>query len=260
MTALVDPRNGPDWDTPPCPGARVYVIASTPRTGSTLLARMLWDSGAVGAPKEYLNPMQIRDWEVRLGSPISRVTHGLLRGPAVGLAGRGWWSDARLSEHLRRVRVRRSGGGWFGMKVHWHHWERFFVGPGRDPTAWLGPIRWIRVRRSDRVAQAVSWVRAWQTGAWIRAQPARLPAVYDRRSITARLADIDAGEAGWDAVMVGQQPIEVEYEALAADPIAVTRTVLGALGAPSARPGPPALARQADAVSAAWIERYRAGM
>ena len=78
---LLDPRNGPAFDTGR-EGGRLFVIASTPRSGSTWLARTLWDAG-LGAPKEYFNPTQLRDWEVRCGTPLSRLAHGCLRGRAV---------------------------------------------------------------------------------------------------------------------------------------------------------------------------------
>src|SRR5688572_4337432 len=99
---LLDPRNGPDWDLPRLAGdARTYVIASIPRSGSTLLGNALWDTHRVGAPKEYLNPMQIRDWEARLAPTwITRARHEVLRGPLVALAGRGPWSRARLDRYL----------------------------------------------------------------------------------------------------------------------------------------------------------------
>jgi len=259
MSALADPRNGPEYDLPECTGARTYVIASSPRTGSTLLARMLWDSGRAGAPKEYLNPMQLRDWEVRLGSPLSRWRHGLLWGPTVGLAGRGRWTERRVEDHLRRVRRRRSGGGWFGLKIHWHHFERFFIRPGRDVDAMLDRPVWIRIRRRDRLAQAVSWVRAVQTGAWIRSQHPRITPIYSRALITARLADIEVAEAGWDGFFRGRSVLELDYEGLREDPSLETRRVLDHLGvrAPEVLEIP--LERQADPLSDAWIGRYRAG-
>ena len=124
--SLIDPRNGAEWDLPPFEGeARTYIIASTPRTGSTLLCRSLWDTGVAAAPKEYLNPMQLRDWEVRLGATRrSRFLHRFLVGPAVGFAGRYGWGEAELSAHLARVRARRTGeDGLFGLKIHYHHFH-----------------------------------------------------------------------------------------------------------------------------------------
>ena len=267
---LLDPRNGPDFDLPPCTGARTYVIASTPRSGSTLLARLLWGTERVGAPKEYLNPMQIRDWEVRLGSRASSRLHRFLVGPAVGLAGRGRWTDARLRDHLARVRARRSGGtdgGFFGLKLHWHHYQQWFGSTGRSVDRWLDSPVFVRIRRPDAVAQAVSWARALQTGAWIekqlqsQGQAVRVPPVYNRRLIAARLADLQAAEAGWDGVLAGRAVCEVDYDALVADPRAVVRDVLDFLGVRSPDPGPLELplTRQSDALSSAWIERFRTG-
>jgi LPS sulfotransferase NodH len=159
---LLDPRNGPDWDLPaPDAPPRTYVVASLPRSGSTLLCNLLWDCGAAGAPKEYLNPMQLRDWELRLGAPAARLRNALLVGPAVGaLAGRWGWGPARVQAHLARVRARRSQGGWFGLKLHLHHLRRW---AGAAPLEeLLGPVRVLRIQRGDRLGQALSWARALQ--------------------------------------------------------------------------------------------------
>lgn len=254
MPALLDPRNGPDWDLPPCP-SRTYVLASTPRSGSTLLARLLWDHGGVGAPKEYLNPMQLRDWEVRFGGRVSRRVHGLLRGPAAGLAGKGRWTDRRVDAHLARVRERRSSGGWFGLKLHWHHHQQFFA--HRPLEHALGPVTWLRIRRRDQLGQAVSWELARQTGRWVADQsPWRLP-TYDRRRIFGRLVDLDAAEAGWSALLAGRPVIEVVYEDLVEDPASTLEHVLTGLGV---RPGPlpsPGLRPMGDPVKRAWMERFR---
>lgn len=256
---LLDPRNGPDWDLPPRPSRRTYVVASLPRTGSTLLCRALWDTGLVGAPKEYLNPMQIRDWEVRLGSVTSRVRHRPLRGPLLALVGRSW-SRGRLEDHVQRVMERRTGpGGWFGLKLHRHHLERWV--PDGDLEALLGPIRWIFVTREDHVAQAVSWYRALQTGRWASHQRALLPPIYDRRGIEGRLRRIREQQVAWERLFEerGIAPLRVTYEALDADLVGEIRRVLTYLEVPHPQRLPaPGLARQADPVNAAWIRRFRA--
>lgn len=263
---LVDPRNGPDHDLPPVPPVRhrTWAVASVPRSGSTLLCRLLWDTGRVGAPKEYLNPTQVRDWEVRLGSTAwTRWRHRALTGRAVGLAGRGWWPDARLRDLLDRVRGRRTGPtGWFGLKIHHHHLRHWFLDRGRDPEApeWLGPTRWVRIRRRDRVAQAVSWTRALQTHAWAAEHRPRARPRYRRRAIARRLVAIEAQERGWDAYLSarGHEPVELVYEDLVADPAAAVRAVLTALGEPAeVAGGPLPMRRQADHTSAVWAARFR---
>jgi LPS sulfotransferase NodH len=264
---LLDPRNGPDWDLPtPSVPTRTYVIASLPRTGSTLLSHLLWDTGRVGAPKEYLNPMQIRDWESRLApTAAGRLFHSALRGPAVNvLAGRGRWDRPRIERYLRRVRERRTGdSGWFGLKIHWHHFERWFLSRGLDPEELLGPIRWIALTRDDHVAQAVSWARAMQTGRWASWQSDQLPPIYDPRRIAARLDDIEAGEAGWKAWFEarGVQPLSLTFEQVVADKERAVRAALTWLDDPEAERvpiPPPPLRRQSDGISAAWSARFKA--
>jgi LPS sulfotransferase NodH len=259
---LLDARNSDRHDlSPTTAAARSYLIASTPRTGSTLLCRALWDLDRIGAPKEYLNPVQVRDWQVRLGGPGVRLRHQLLRGPLVGLAGRGPWSDARLRHHLDGVRARRSSpDGWFGLKLHHHHQVRWFERPGRDLDDWFVDARWIRVSREDRLGQALSWVRARQTGQWADHRPARRPPRYRRRAIDAALRDIERGERGWDRILAGRPVLHLSYEELATDLGGCVRRVLDHLGVPGEVPDPtPALSPQADAVSESWRARYLAG-
>lgn len=255
--SLADPRNGPEHDLPRCPGARSYVIASTPRCGSTLLARLLWDHGGAGAPKEYLNPMQIRDWEVRLGGPFSRRLHGMLHGPAVGLAGRGRWSRQRVEAHVARVRERRSSGGWFGLKLHWHHHQRWFGSFPAEEV--LGPVTWVRIRRRDRLAQAVSWELARQTGRWVAEQSTWRVPTYTRSAIHGRLADLDCAEAGWSALLAGREVCEVDYEDLVASPERTLRRVLAHLEVPFRTMPELALRPMGDPNRLAWETRYRSG-
>lgn len=259
---LLDPRNGADFDLPPpARPPRTYVVASVPRSGSTLLCRLLWQTGLVGAPKEYLNPMQLRDWELRLGARRrDRALAASLRGPLVGaLAGRPGWDPARVRAHLERVAARRSSGGWFGLKLHHHHRERWF--PDGEVEDVLGPVRWIRITRDDRLAQAVSWARALQTGQWASWQRPLLPPVYVRGAITRRLRAIEAGERGWDRLLADKRVLSLTYEALAADPAGTLRRVLAWLDVADADavplPSPPTR-RQADGINAAWAARYRA--
>ncbi|MFT5685294.1 MAG: LPS sulfotransferase NodH [Myxococcota bacterium] len=248
---LLDPRNGPGWDLPaPHAPPKTYVIASTPRTGSTLLSRMLWDTGCVGAPKEYLNPMQLRDWEVRLGTTGSRLRHRLLSGRRLAVVGPAW-SAHRLAAHLARVRQRRSGGGWFGLKLHHHHLGRL-----TRPAD-----RWVFLTRTDQVAQAVSWARALQTGQWIGGEAPR-PARYSRWLIQRCLNRVKSGESGWEAffLRIGVSPLRLKYEALTASPGSTLCAALAHLAVSDTNESAaviPTLVSQTDATSSAWIARFK---
>jgi LPS sulfotransferase NodH len=264
---LLDPRNGETFDLPmPEVAPRTYVVASLPRTGSTLLCNALWDTGLAGAPKEYLNPMQVRDLELRLSPDLlHRLVHVPLVGPAVGLAGRGRWTDTRLAGYLARVRARRTGAnGWFGLKIHWHHFERWFVRPDRDPLVWLEPRRWVLVTRRDDVRQAISWAKAERTNRWAEWQRPWLPAVLTRRDIEVKHRAIARAEAAWDAwfAQAGIVPLRVAYEDLVARWDDTLRDVLRFLDEPVAadRPLPrPSLTPQTDEHTERWVARFRDG-
>lgn len=260
---LLDPRNGQAYDLPPTARPRrMYVVASTPRTGSTLLCRSLWDTGLAGAPKEYLNPMQLRDWEVRLGSWTSVVRHRMLSGAGLALIGRLGWDEERLDEHLARVMDRRTGAdGWFGMKLHAHHHRQWFAAHGLEERH--GPVRWIRIHREDRLAQAISWERALQTGRWASHQDAtRVAPRYSRAAINRRLVAIDRDERWWDDHLDGREVLAFSYERLVRNRAVCVREALrwlGIEGASGVGLREAALERQADAVSVEWARRYHAG-
>ncbi len=257
---LLDPRNGSDFDlSPDGRGQRAYIIASVPRSGSTLLARLLWDTGLVGAPKEYLNPMQLRDWTVRDGPAVTRWVHSRLRGSLVGaVVGRGW-SEQQLKRHLERVQSRRSSGGWFGLKLHHHHLIRYGGLPFIDRM--LPHAHWLRITREDRLGQAISWERALGSGQWAAWQPKGRTVPYRRERVRQRLADIEQAESGWNQMLKGRAVWQVSYESLVADPAATVRAALASLGveAPVETPGLPTR-RQADAVTAEWRARWAAGI
>lgn len=260
-THLLDPRNGPEhdlaaWSAPP----RTYVVASTPRSGSTLLCRMLWNTGLVGAPKEYLNPMQLRDWELRRRThPLRRWPVTLIRGPLTPLlSGRIGWGSARVQAHLMHVRQHRSSGGWFGLKLHHHHRVRWFP-EGTLPSA-LGPIRWIRITRQDTVRQAISWGRAQQTGQWASWQSTRLKPRYSARLIAARHRDILSAQKSWDELLDDEQVLQLTYESMIDNPTDTLRSVLRFLDVPGATnvtATDTGLSRQADATTEQWLARYQ---
>lgn len=256
---LLDPRNGPDWDLPPSAGRlQPYVIASSPRTGSTLLARLLWDTGLVGAPKEYLNPMQIRDWGLRMGHPPSRWAMAALRGHAVGLAALPpLCPDPQ--QHLSQVIAHRTGPrGHFGLKLHYHHFEQHCP-KGIAPLLGAEP-RWIHITRQDRLAQAISWDRALQSGQWAAHQTGlRMPERYSRKRIQSALDRIEQQEAGWQAALAGRSVLKLSYEQLVQDKLGTLQACLAWLSVDADSVALPSdgLRKQSDGVSAEWKRRFQ---
>jgi LPS sulfotransferase NodH len=98
----------------------------------------------------------------------------------------------------------------------------------------------VHLSRRNKVAQAVSRLKAEQTGLWHRAAdgserertaPAQ-PAVYDGAHLAAFVAEAVADDAAWDPWFQSQQitPLRLSYEELSADPGGALARILVELG------------------------------
>ena len=151
--------------------------------------------------------------------------------------------------------------GVFAAKLMWDHVERL--------TA-LGPIdelfdrpRYVWVRRGDVVRQAVSLWRAMQTQSWRDdstdgAAGGAVPrySFAALRHLVERLTDHDAR---WRDLLAGAPVLEITYEELTADLPGAIRRTLDHVDVPlpgDAALTQPAMRRQADELSEAWVAAY----
>jgi LPS sulfotransferase NodH len=120
-------------------------------------------------------------------------------------------------------------------------------------------VQWIRTTRNDRLRQAVSTVRAMQTGMWTALLESRGEPVYDADRITGSLNNIRQYEAGWDRYFerIGVSPFTITYEQIDADYQGTMAAVFDYLGVHAAVP-PRQITRQADALNDEWVARYLA--
>ncbi len=242
-----------------------YILCGTPRSGSTLLCGLLSDTGVAGRPDSFYHLPSLPEWAADWGIPddgslTATEFNRLYLAGAIG-AGRG-------------------DTGLFGMRLMGHSLRDFsdrlnMVYPGLPDDAArferaFGRVLFIHLTRADTVAQAVSWIKAEQTGLWHvapdgteveRTAPHRQP-VYDAGRIGQRVAALKDEQTLWTAWFKRNRidPLPISYEALSRDPLDVLRRLLDALGldrraAAGIKPG---VARLTDATSLDWIARYRA--
>jgi LPS sulfotransferase NodH len=213
---------------------RAYALCSVPRSGSSLLAELLCLTGVAGAPTEYFDREQADTFLDRWG--VS--------------------ADGYVAELVAR---KTSPNGRFGIKVHHHQMVEWF---GERGMVEVWPdLRAIAITRLDRVAQAVSWARAEQTGWWASTHRASGRSRYDHGHIARLLARIEAEERGWADWFeaTGIEPLRITYEELVGDQAATVGRVLAHLGVdPPPELPAPTLVRQADEASLAWAARFRA--
>ena len=136
-------------------------------------------------------------------------------------------------------------------------------------NATFGETAFIFLSRKNKLEQAISCVKAMQTGLWHTAANGtefeRLappqPPYFDKEAIRAHIAEFEADEERWKDWFANEdiQPLRLSYDALADDPAATLIKVLKALGleVPSANAIKTPLARMADDASKEWAALYR---
>lgn len=239
-----------------------YFIATTRRSGSTLLSEAIVEMGDLGVPTEYFDLSMTYLFD---------------------LASR--WSCVTVGDYLDALyKMRSSRHGLLGAKIHWDQLEAFvsFVA-GRDnwgssaehavvhdglggssgsPPEGLTErvvdrlwpqARWIWLRRDDTARQAVSRFIAERSAEWWSYDPRAKPRLsvedFDFDAISAFHTEIDKQETAWarffDSIDV--TPLEITYEQLVADRDRTLAAVSRFLGQPreASNIDPPVLVRQA---------------
>lgn len=222
---------------------RTYLVATTQRSGSHLLAHSLAHHGA-GVPLEYANPFLAEIELMRRGQEVT--------------------VDARRAL-LEEVRSRRTTtDGLFGLKAHWHHWEGVLGDEVR--LRLLEPRAVIHVHRRDILSQAVSLAFSRRTGSWISFHARRPldPGVFDAAAIDDALAVIAHEQHAWEAWFdrAGLSPLRLCFDHIVADPERISVMAAEFLGAGSFTPArakvPLALPqRQDDDVKREWLALAR---
>ncbi len=236
---------------------RSILLCSTPRSGSTLLCSLLAASGVAGRPESWFRRQDraeyAADWDVAADDFPAFLQAAIAAGQSPdGTFACRLMADTR-EELLTELRT---------------------TFPERPDAALLtrafGPMHYIFLTRRDSVAQAISRYLAETGGLWHRnsdgsvreANPgsSNTEPAYDYAAIDAYRAEAVSAAAGWRAWFAGQgiKPLEMTYEALAADPPAAAARLLSRLGLTPRAPLRAATAKLADARNAEWAARFHA--
>jgi trehalose 2-sulfotransferase len=221
------------------PLRKSYVVASSFRSGSTLLCVKLWETGVLGAPWEYLNffnEMPLMMSRLKPASPEDYIT--------------------------KLLACRTTSNGAFGVKAHFHDFssalERY-----KGLRERLAPISYIYIDRRDKLAQAVSMAKAHQSDSWTSlAAPKREALRYSKQEIARCFEEANRQALSWRRWFGdhGITPALIDYEDLVADPAKVVSTVVDMLGVGGDTPDKvlvPKIEKQSDDMNADWIDRYR---
>lgn len=212
----------------------IYIICSSPRCGSTLLAQTLLGMG-VGNPGEYLNP-----------SLIDRPEHG----------GRDKFMRPTPADYVERLKREQLVNGVFGLKTHYidlaRHPEIFKNVDTLFPNA-----KYISITRRNVLRQALSAARAAQTMAWTsRLQEQKKPKFHYFaviKHIIHTLREVELWEQFYSLHDI--KPLRIVYEELATDHLNTMQKVVAFLGVNATIPPPP-LKKQANTATDEWVDRF----
>jgi LPS sulfotransferase NodH len=158
---------------------------------------------------------------------------------------------------------RTSRNGVFGMNVHIQHFNAFLRSYPALPGV-LAPLTYIHTTRRNKLAQAVSMAKAYQTSAWTSQMKASTSSPqYSRQLIEMCLKDVDQQEQDWEQWFASNNvtPFRVVYEDLAADPATMVQSIIELLGVEGDEPEQvdvPAVEKQGDGTNNEWIARFEA--
>jgi LPS sulfotransferase NodH len=244
----------------PAPGI-CYAICTNPRSGSWLLSEGLAFTSLAGYPLEWLN---IAEEQKR--SALWRLKFS---------------DDSALPEYLSlALKTGRTGNGIFGIKLQYYQFaelpkrmaatEKFRGLPTRQLMSVLLPnLKYLWLTRRDKARQAVSFYRAYKTGAWWLIDglaPGESPqgdahVDFDPEVVMGLEEVFHGNDIGWESYFraSGITPLTLYYEDFVADYAEGIRTVLKWLNIPDAETVPirdPRLKRQSDTKTEEWLIEY----
>jgi LPS sulfotransferase NodH len=242
-----------------------YIICSTSRSGSTLLCDLLTDSGVAGRPNSFFMPEFYREWAREFN--ISTDT---------------WDSEHEFDQSYLSAVLKYGADktNVFGMRLMWKSFAElskrlgtFFPDEDSDSARFRSAFEtpcYIYLSRENKVAQAVSTLKAVQTGLWHihadgtereRLKP-KQDAVYDERALSQQVAECEKHDAAWVDWFSQQniEPVCITYESLSKNPQATLEVILSVLGLDPtiAQTIAPNTSILSDSESRNWVARFEA--
>lgn len=242
-----------------------YILCTSPRSGSTLLCGLLAATGESGNPDSHFHSTSISDWmgyyDITPDSTKSEKDF--------------------LVEIFRAARIRGTGNtGIFGLRLQRHSFDFFMqklqvLVPGHASDheriqEVFGQTLFIHLTRQNKLEQAISYVKASQTGLWHKAPNGQelervstpQDPTYDAKAIQRHLTKLDDMDENWMSWFAKEElaPLRINYEDLSDDPKGITGGILEYLGLDKNLAIGLALpvARLADTTNRQWANRFLA--
>ena len=177
------------------------------------------------------------------------------------------------------VKAGKAGASVFGLRLQRDYLgllsgtlDTIFPGLSSDVARFekaFGKVLYLYLKRDDKVAQAISLIKAELSGLWHIApdgteierlsEPQELHYDFDR--IRRTVSALEAADRDWNTWFERQgiAPMRLDYDELSTDPAGVVVDICQALGvkAPDRQSIAPGTGKLSDELSADWVRRYK---
>jgi LPS sulfotransferase NodH len=241
-----------------------YVICTSPRSGSTLLCKLMAATGIAGKPESFFHRPDLSDWMDRFGiAPSPEASQRDVLGAIFKAA----LAEGSLATGPFGLRLQRHSFDFFTEKLAVLHPD--LVNDKQRFQAAFGRTLFIHLTRTDKVEQAVSYVKAQQTGLWHMATDGteleRLSVhndpVYIGTEIRSCLENFVSYDRQWEDWFrrEGIDALRISYDQLSQDPAKTVHEILHCLGlkCDAALVIEPGVKKLADAISRNWVDRFK---
>jgi LPS sulfotransferase NodH len=247
----------------PTPPFTSYVICTSPRSGSTMLCKLLAETKVAGNPGSLFHKPSIDAWldYYDLEANEFATRRELLDAIFEAAKARG-----KGETKIFGFRLQRGSFAFFTDQLRLMYPDH--TSDADRIQAAFGPTLFIFLSRGDKLDQAISYIRAEQTGLWHRRadgtdlerQETRREDGYDAEAIRSQMAEFIMFDDAWRSWFEEQsvEPLEVSYEALSIEPQKQLKRILDALGADGtiASGISTPTAKLANQINRQWRERF----
>jgi trehalose 2-sulfotransferase len=213
---------------------RGFAICSYPRSGTNLLCRAMEATGKLGSAQEFFHPraMQIAGGEAYPLDSSGQVAKILTDG--------------------------RTANGIYGVKLFCDNFDQLYA---FDWVGALPNLQFVHLERRDILRQAISCVRAKQTGQWHAGQAALAVPQYDHDAIQCELIRFARDRARWMLYFARNDitPLWLVYEDMVQDLSGSIRRIAATIGVdnlPHNLTTGPDFTLQRGALTEEWRHRY----
>jgi len=241
-----------------------YFICTSPRSGSTHLCRLLSATNVAGKPESYFHTPSIERW-----ADYFELKPHL------------FFNELEVIRSIFDAAITRGscGSDVFGLRIQRPSFDYFMKQLTKlHPTqsndiqrisATFQKVCFIHLTRLDKIQQAISLLKAEQTGLWhiapdgseLERRSASQALIYDKSAIRKRISELTEYDRCWVDWFSreGIKPFRIEYEELSEKPAFTLTRLLGHLGIDTeAADGiEPEVAKMADQINLEWATRYR---